>query len=310
MPRVLLALVLVLAATPAAAARDALTAIDSCLKQLDPSLDVGYEKVAARCPDLAPALRGSPWAAWLPRDWDSPGNELSDQGLTQLKTLILRESARRAQMRPPRTERVGAVLAALKAAQPEPAGWWARFKAWLHGILEARASDDTDSWLTRLLGTAQLSKRLVRLIRVAVCAVLIALAAAVVINELRLAGVLRPAGGPGTRPAGDAGAGPPEACDLDEIEASAPELQPRLLLELIARRLYEQGRLPPARALTVRELLRSARLADGADRERLRVLATACERLRFAGSAPAPEALGAALAGGRELLAGLAAARA
>jgi hypothetical protein len=310
MSRVLLALVLVLAATPAAAARDALTAIDSCLKQLDPSLDVGYEKVAARCPELAPALRGSPWAAWLPRDWDSPGNELSDQGLTQLKALILRESARRVRMPTPGTERVGAVLAALKAAQPEPAGWWARFKAWLHGILEARASADTDSWLTRLLGTAQLSQRVVRLIRVAACAVLIALAAAVVINELRLAGVLRRASMPGARPAGDADRGPLEARDVQEVEAAALELQPRLLLELIARRLYEQGRLPPSRALTVRELLRSARLAEGADQERLRVLAAACERLRFSGSAPAPEALGAALAGGRELLAGLAAARA
>ncbi|MFZ1100578.1 MAG: hypothetical protein WAN26_14375, partial [Steroidobacteraceae bacterium] len=119
MRRVLLALVLVLAATPAAVARDALAAIDSCLKQLDPSLDVGYEKIAARCPDLAPALRASPWEAWLPRDWDKSGNELSDQGLTELRTSIVRETRRRAGVRAPRVERVSSVLAALEAGPPE-----------------------------------------------------------------------------------------------------------------------------------------------------------------------------------------------
>ena len=310
MRRVLLALVLVLAATPAAVARDALAVIDSCLKQLDPSLDVGYEKIAARCPDLAPALRASPWQAWLPRDWDKSGNELSDQGLTELRTSIVRETRRRAGVRAPRVERVSSVLAALEAGPPEPAGWWARFKAWVRGIVAARAAAGSDSWLARLLGATQLSERVARLIMVAVCAVLIAVAAAIVINELRLAGWLRRRGQTGTGHAAGAGAQPPGACGLGQVAAAAEELRPRLLLELIARRLYEQGRLPPARALTVQELLRAARLADDADRERLRVLAQVSERLRFSNSGPGREALGAALAAGRELLAALATASA
>jgi hypothetical protein len=308
MYRVLLALVLVLAGTPAAVARDALGAIDGCLKQLDPRLDVGYEKIVARCPDLAPALRGSPWAAWLPRDWDKPGNDLSDQGLTELRTLIARESQRRAGLRAPRIERVSSVLAALKAGQPAPASWWGRFKAWVHGILTARPATETDSALARLLGTTQLSERVARLIMVAVGAVLIALAAAIVINELRLAGWLRQRGQRGSGHATDADAAP-GSDDLGQVEAAAAEARPRLLLELIARRLYEQGRLPPARALTVQELLRAARLAQAADRERLHALARVSERLRFSNSGPGPEALGAALACGRELLAELAAAR-
>lgn len=303
MRRVLLALVLVLAATPAAAARDALAVIDSCLKQLDPSLDVGYEKIAARCPDLAPALKASPWQAWLPRDWDKSGNELSDQGLTELRTLIVRETRRRVGMRAPRVDRLSSVLAALEAGQPEPAGWWARFKAWVRGIVASRAATGSDSWLARLLGATQLSERVARLVMVAVCAVLIAVAAAIVINELRLAGWLPRRGQTGT---GRAGAEAPAACDFAQVAAAAEELRPRLLLELIARRLYEQGRLPPARALTVQELLRAARLADDADRERLRVLAAASERLRFSNSGPGRDALGAALAAGRELLAALA----
>lgn len=310
MRRVLLALVLVLAATPAAVARDALAVIDSCLKQLDPSLDVGYEKIAARCPDLAPALKASPWQAWLPRDWDKSGNELSDQGLTELRTLIVRETRRRVGMLAPRVERVSSVLAALEAGQPEPAGWWARFKAWVRGIVAARAAAGPDSWLARLLGATRLSERVARLLMVAVCAVLMAVAAAIVINELSLAGWLRRSGQTGAGQAAGAGAQPPAACDLGQVAAAAEELRPRLLLELIARRLYEQGRLPPARALTVQELLRAARLADDADRERLRVLAAASERLRFSNSGPGRDALGAALAAGRELLAALATASA
>jgi hypothetical protein len=310
MRRVLLALVLVLAATPAAVARDALAVIDSCLKQLDPSLDVGYEKIAARCPDLAPALKASPWQAWLPRDWDKSGNELSEQGLTELRTLIVRETQRRAGMRAPRLERVSSVLAALEAGRPEPAGWWARFKAWVRGIVTARAAAGSDSWLARLLGATQLSERVARLGLVAVCAVLIAVAAAIVINELSLAGWLRRRGRTGAGHAAGVGAQPPAAGDLGQVAAAAEELRPRLLLELIARRLYEQGRLPPARALTVQELLRAARLADDADRERLRVLAQVSERLRFSNSGPGRAALGAALAAGRELLAALATASA
>ena len=310
MRRVLLALVLVLAATPAAVASDALAVIDSCLKQLDPSLDVGYEKIAARCPDLAPALKASPWEAWLPRDWDKSGNELSDQGLTELRTLIVRETRRRVGMRAPRVERVSSVLAALKAGQPEPAGWWARFKAWVRGIVAARAAAGSDSWLARLLGATQLSERVARLVIVAVCAVLVAVAAAIVINELSLAGWLRRRAQTGAGHAAGAGAQPPAAGDLGQVAAAAEELRPRLLLELIARRLYEQGLLPPARALTVQELLRAARLADDADRERLRVLAQVSERLRFSNSGPGRDALGAALAAGRELLAALATASA
>ncbi|HEV2285859.1 MAG TPA: DUF4129 domain-containing protein, partial [Steroidobacteraceae bacterium] len=69
-------------------------------------------------------------------------------------------------------------------------------------------------------------------------------------------------------------------------------------------------RLPPARALTVRELLRAAHLGDAGDRARLADLAQVCERLRFSGRPLPPETLAGALARGRELLDGLGVARA
>ncbi len=131
----------------------------------------------------------------------------------------------------------------------------------------------------------------------------IALAVVVVINELRVAGVLKarerahgrartPAAGPG-------------ALTLEDLERVSPLEQPALLLELITRRLAAQERLPPARSLTVHELTRAARLPGESDRERLRELATTCERVRFGDQQESSSTLAAAIARGRELLAAL-----
>jgi hypothetical protein len=74
------------------------------------------------------------------------------------------------------------------------------------------------------------------------------------------------------------------------------------LLDLIVARLNQQQRLPPARALTLLELVRAARLPQPADRERLGSLAATCEALRFAArEVPAPQ-LAAAVTDGTELL--------
>src|SRR2546430_17414600 len=83
MSRWLLALLLAAPGWPTAGAHDALDAIDGCLRELDPGLDVGYQRIAARCPDLTPTLVQSQYAAWLPRDWNQTGNLLSADGLTR-----------------------------------------------------------------------------------------------------------------------------------------------------------------------------------------------------------------------------------
>ena len=102
---------------------------------------------------------------------------------------------------------------------------------------------------------------------------------------------------------GTGGAGGP----LSELERRAPREQPALLLQLIAERLTEQGRLPPARALTARELLRGARLADDSERAALAELALASEQLRFSSRDFAPTSLASAIAAGRRMLVRLAA---
>src|SRR5205823_448387 len=97
-------------------------------------------------------------------------------------------------------------------------------------------------------------------------------------------------------------------------EALAPPPQradPGWLRRMIADSAVSQAVLEgilwgaPARARTGHELTRAARLRGESDRERLSELAAACERVRFSGREPAPQALAVALARGRELLAAL-----
>jgi hypothetical protein len=308
MGRARTALLLLLAALPAAQARTALDVLDACIAQLNPNLDVGYEKIAAHCPELAPSLMHSPFGGWLPSDWDKAGNNLSAQGLRQLRALIVTESQRPVASSGPEVGHVAAALATLATAEQVHRGWWQRFKAWLRELLAVRDSPAERGWFAQLLEALARRGAWVRLVSLGALALVALLAGAIVVNELRAAGVLR-----WRRGSAAAGAAPGAvAARLDSwglVQAAAPAERPRLLLELIAARLAEQERLPPARALTVHELQRAARLTDAADRARLAELAAACERVRFSGRLLPAEALAAALVRGRELLDGLEAAR-
>jgi len=300
----LLALLLTAAGVPLASARDAVASIDACIRQLDPGLDVGYTRIAERCPDLTPSLAHSPWALWLPSDWNRPGNQLSASGLTELRTLLARKP-RTPSVRAPRIARVGPVLATLELTERTDSSWWARFKAWLHELAERLAQQQDRGWLRRLLGSIDLSQHTLEGIVWVALALVVALAATIVANELRVAGLLgRTQRTRRSRAAATAAL--QRAPTLDEVERASPAQQPRLLLALIVARLGEQQRLPPARALTVHELERAAELPDEADRGRLAALVAVCEWVCFAGREVPPPRLAAALAHGRELLGSLA----
>ena len=283
--------------------RDLLGLIDDCAARLDSALDVGYARIAARCPELTPALIQSPWAGWLPADWKQPDNQLSSAGLEELRTLIARESARDAARRPaPRTMRIGAVLAAVARSDDGTAGWWQRFKGWLRRIFAPQPRAGSE-WLRRLLAELNLSQQATESIGWGAFALVMALALAIVISELKAAGLLD------RRAAGAADAAPQSrvrgAGSLKAIERAAPEEQPALLLELIASTLIEQQRLPPARALTARELGRRADLPQECGRGQLAELVAVCERVRFSDEAVGSVILTSAMRSGRRLLATL-----
>src|SRR5438132_14405857 len=136
MSRWLLALLLAAAGWATAGAHDARDAIDGCLRELDPGLDVGYQRIAARCPDLTPTLVQSQYAAWLPRDWNQTGNLLSADGLTELRALLTREPAATAARGAPSAEHVAALLATVTQSDQPRARRSTRLKPCLP---EARA---------------------------------------------------------------------------------------------------------------------------------------------------------------------------
>ena len=303
MGRWLLALLLVAAGSPHAAAHDALGAIDDCVGQLDRALDVGYQRIAARCPDLTPSLTQSPWAAWLPRDWKEPANLLSADGLAELKTLLEREPGVSSKGPTPAVEHVAAVLAKVTQSGEARGGWWTRLKQWLREALSPHPQPPGEGWWRRLFGEARLSQVLVDAIAWGALLLVFVLAAVVVANELRVAGLIR---GRRRAPArARAAAGETSDATLEDLERASHLEQLPLVLELIARRLAAQERLPPARSLTVRELTRAAQLPAESDRAHLRELTAACEWVRFSGRQGDPQALAAALAHGRALLAAL-----
>jgi Domain of unknown function (DUF4129) len=298
--RVLLAVLLAGLAVPCAAARDPLQVIDDCMARLDTSLDVGYAHIAQRCPELAAALTQSPLAAWLPRDWNRPDNQLSAQGLSELRVLLVRAG----ELRPargilPATQHVAGILAAISLPQPSQLSWWTRFKQWLRRIMSAPSQAD-ESWFTRWWQSIKLSGNSRDLITGICLAVLVVLAVGVIVNELRVAGLLGRRSAAGTAvPRGPAARG---QVTLGQIETVAPRERPALLLELIAAQLAVRGLLPPARTLTARELVRRARLPDSAGRANLVQLVAVCERIRFAAEDVEEEIRENALRAGRLLL--------
>src|SRR5262245_54680610 len=107
------ALLVLIAPLRAAEPPDASVAISACIPRLDAELDVGFERIAARCPDLARALEQSDFAQWLPQGWKESRNNLSVGSLTELRALVARERATRAAAHTPRVEHLRGVLATL-----------------------------------------------------------------------------------------------------------------------------------------------------------------------------------------------------
>ena len=131
---------------------------------------------------------------------------------------------------------------------------------------------------------------------------MVLLALIVVLNELKAAGLL------GRRAKAvdeerDANSSASQLVPtMGEIERAPLIERPRLLLELIAWKLTAIRRLPPAGAMTVRELSRAVNLEGARDRERLATLAATAERARYADGGVALDTLESACSQGRELL--------
>jgi hypothetical protein len=275
--------------------------IDSCVGRLDPQLDIGYDRVAARCPELMRQLEAGDWAPWLPRGWKESGNDLSAGSLREFRELVDRESAARdsTAIVAPDVRHLQPILAALAGSRNENS--WSRFKSWLRSVLERPEQPTDESWLSRMVSHVGVSQSVIRLITYGALAAVVLLAAVIVVNEARTAGLVPKRRG-AARTRRELAAAGRLGTSWGDIERAQLLDRPRLLLQLVLRRLSERGFLPPAGALTVRELSRAARLPEADDRSRLTDLAFAAERVRYSATESVSVGLDGPIAGGRELL--------
>lgn len=254
-----------LAAPAARAARDtdarldeAGQRVDRCLRALDAGAEPlpPYRRVILEeaCPGLAPAVAALPEAGLLnqPLDWQTTPNQLRDlhallgslqnphPGVEQFDFAQLHE-----------------LLARTLETEPKPpVSWWQRFKDWLAQKLRGSAESDY-RWLTEFLKSLDPPEWLRDLLLRLSVALVLLLALAVVVNELRAAEPRSWLRGRSRRQRAAAmppAAGASRLAWKDVIELPAAR-QPAALLRLALAALIERGLLPDDGSLTNRELL-------------------------------------------------------
>jgi hypothetical protein len=275
--------------------------IDACVARLDPQLDIGYDRIAARCPELMKQLETGAWAPWLPRGWKEAGNDLSAGSLKEFRELVDRESRIR-EINPaaaPNVHSLQPILTALAGSRTETG--WSRFKSWLRSVLEHREQPTDEGWFNQMVSHVGISQSVIRLITYAALGAVVVLAGVIVLNELRTAGLFGKRAGFGRKRSAQS-ARSALGIGWSDIERAPLRDRPRMLLELIVRRLSDRGALPPSGALTVRELTRAVQLPEADDRSRLAEVALAAERVRYSNAELQPVPLDGSIARGRELL--------
>ena len=189
-------LLILLAGAAPAAVRDeeAIRAIDRCVDVLEVDVDLGFERINARCPELARRMQGSDWAAWLPAGWNDPYNDVSARSLAQLEMLVFRELDLERGPRRPDVAALRPIVADLTLRNQNAGGAWARFEAWLKSLLKAPASHADGSSLGRITRGVSVPQAILEIVTYATLAIIVGLALFILVNEWRAAGIHRRGG--------------------------------------------------------------------------------------------------------------------
>ena len=170
-----------------------LRAIDACIPQLDAELDVGYERIAARCPDLARQPRAQRLGAWLPRGWNEARNDLSAGSLAELRTLVARELATPARGAPhPSVAHLNEDsrrTSGRRRSSAAASGPLSRLAA-IGGRAQPRRRRSAAGSIEMIQRTGR-SQTFVELLTYGSIALVVVLAGIIVFNELRAAGLIR-----------------------------------------------------------------------------------------------------------------------
>jgi hypothetical protein len=255
----------------------------------------GLDTLAARCPDLKPALAALRYSEALPSGWES---ELTPGQIEDLAALASRYRGEPPSAAPD----VGAVrgiLAGLaKESATAPKSWWELLSDWVRSLFAGDDKHDV-SWIDRLMTKLSSASGVLTVLTYVLVGLVIGGAFAYLVMEMRSSGLFARASS--SKSAGGerlAGEGPAE----DQLARAPIFDQPALLLGLLVRRLRRSGRLSAERHLTHRELTRAAALDDPGQRGRLGRLTQVAEELLYGGRPPSVELVHQAIEEGRELL--------
>jgi hypothetical protein len=259
-----------------------------------PADAIGLTALEEACPGLTEALDRSGYLAYL----SAPlREELRGDQLTDLQPLAERYDAP-AGIRPLGTDSLDSILASLREAeQDRPLTLFERLKRSLRRLLE-RQGNNSSNWLSEWLRDVTIPDAVSQGIVFGAIVLVILLALAVVLNELRAAGVFRRDARDRSRDDGNrARAGAAQRMvDSLQGEGEAPAL-----LRLLVGTLVVRGRLRGERALTHRELCTHARFDDDAQRATFSRIAMLAEQTVYAGTPVPPEELQSAAAAARAL---------
>jgi hypothetical protein len=255
------------------------------------------------CPDVAAALDASPWGEALA---GVSARELETGAFVDLTKLVASYERPAAGGAVPAPSALDDVLAELKVEKPTTElTLWERIQHWYDEHFGA-SNDEARGWLETWLRRFAPSDAWVGYLVIVLGIALVAGTVAIVVNELRVAGVL--AGGVLRKyaPLSPSIAEPEQqrARDLDDVMRAPLRRRPALLLALVLERLRARGALPLRDSLTHRELLRAANLS-AEQSAAFGAVVGAAERVTFADWEPAERDVDPLLARGRELLSSL-----
>jgi hypothetical protein len=255
------------------------------------------------CPELATAVDEGTWGQALPGISAADLTPAAFEALTRIAADYERPSSGQIDLSAAALDDALDELELREA--PEQLSIWERIRRWYDEHFGAER-DETRSWLERWLEGFSVTERAIRYLMIALGVLVVAATAAIVWNELRVAGVL--AGGLVRKysPFANATAeSEPRPKDIDDVLRAPLLSRPALLLALVLDRLRAREQAPLRDSLTHRELLRAAKGLSAEQSDAFRVVVGAAERTTFGGWRPDEASAEALLERGRALIASL-----
>jgi hypothetical protein len=240
---------------------------------------VGLEDLEAECPGIESALVAAGFAPFLSELQSSELTVYALSDLVQLYGYYHREPS--ANARTLEVDGVGRIVRSLEQVQQRRTeSLLQRLERWLRNVLE-RPQSEAPPWLSRWLQGKSLPQKVTELIVYALIALVIVLAAVVLFNELRAAGMLKRSARKRLTMLAHGAGGVVTPLTFADLEAAAWRDKPSLVLQLLVSALIASGRLQSERSLTHRELTERAALDGPEQREHFRNIAVIVERARY-----------------------------